>query len=310
MKLSLNEKCGILNEAVHCSFLQCIPCHFVTMSSKDKPYVTPMIKHLINLRWDAYRRRNFPLYNYLRVKIKKMLFIEKLKWSKRAYHSPNDMWKVVNEITGSKSTRTSAAQSIVKQFSSPEDAAKQINDAFAAMQTLRPAPEPIDSVSDWCPFITPDCVFRALSALKPGKAVGCDNIPTAIYKKAASILCSPLAHIINISIQRREFPDCWKHSLIVPVPKSQPPSKSELRPISLLPSLSKVCERLVLNSGLLGHFKKAFGVMQFGGLKHSSTTAALVCVHEFVTRALDDRECVGVAVLEYDFTKAISPYRP
>lgn len=304
MKLSVNEKCSILNDAVRFSFLRCIPCHSVTMSSKDKPYVTPMIKHLIDLRWDAYRRRHFPLYRHLRDKIKNMLFIEKLKWTKRAYHSPKDMWKVVNEMTGSKSAKLSASDSIAKQFTSPQEAARQINAAFAATQTLRSAPEPIECVSDWNPVITSANVFRALSALKPGKAAGCENIPTAIYKKAASTLSAPLTHIINVSIQHREFPDCWKHSLIVPVPKSHPPSKSELRPISLLPALSKVCEKLVLSSGLLDQFKKAFGVMQFGGLKLSSSTAALVCIHEFVTRALEDRECVGVAVLAYDFSKA------
>lgn len=72
-KLSLNEKCSILDEVVRCSFLRGILCHSVTMSSKDKPYVTPMIKYLINLRCDAYRRRHFPLY------IRARIFVIRLK---------------------------------------------------------------------------------------------------------------------------------------------------------------------------------------------------------------------------------------
>ena len=125
-----------------------------------------------------------------------------------------------------------------------------------------------------------------------------------IYKKAASILATPLTHIINISIEKRQFPECWKQSIIVPVPKSHPPSKEELRPISLLPTPSKICERLILNSGLSSGFRDSFGDLQFGGLKLSSTTAALVCIHDFITAALDNRQIVGVAVLAYDFSKA------
>ena len=303
-QISLNDKCSFLNEAIESSFLHCIPRHSVIMTSKDKPYITPMIKHLINERWDAYRRRDFALYSHLRDKVKKLLFIEKLKWSKKAYNSPRDMWKVVNEVSGSKSAKSSALDSVVRQFSSPQEAADQINAAFAATQTLRPVPCPIDYLSDWSPAITVESTFSALSALKPGRAAGCDGIPTTIYKKAAPVLSPPLTHIINVSIQRREFPNCWKHSLIVPVPKSNPPSKSELRPISLLPALSKVCEKLVLTSGLLSHFKRAFGELQFGGIKFSSTTSALICVHDFVTLALEDNECVGVAVVAYDFSKA------
>ena len=74
------------------------------------------------------------------------------------------------------------------------------------------------------------------------------------------------------------------------------PSKEELHSISLLPTPSKICE------GLMSQWLNVF--LQFGGLKLSSTTAALVCIHDFITAALDNRQIVGVAVLAYDFSKA------
>ena len=304
MNLSLDEKTLFFNETIRSCFLQCIPSHSVLMTSRDKPYVTPLIKSLINLRWTAYRQRNFPLYIHLRDKVKKLLSAEKLRWAQKAHHGPKEMWKVVNEVTGSKSSKSSAIDFIVKQFTSPQIAAEEINAEFAAMQVLRPARFPVDEGSDWHPTISVESVFNLLSSLNPSKAAGTDNIPTVIYRKAAPIIAAPLSHIINVSIQTRQFPKCWKHSTIVPVPKTHPPSKDELRPISLLPIPSKICEKLILNTGLSLLFHGAFGTLQFGGIKLSSTTAALVCMHDFITSALEDQHCVGVAVLAYDFSKA------
>ena len=136
------------------------------------------------------------------------------------------------------------------------------------------------------------------------KSPGIDKIPTIIYKNAAPILAAPLAHMINVSILSRKFPACWKHIIIVPFPKTNPSSRYELRPISLMTVPSKICERLVLNTGLHDRFNDAFGPMQFGCRKLSSTTAALVCLHDFITSALDSNECQGVALLAYDFSKA------
>jgi hypothetical protein len=304
MKLHVNQKCSLLNDIIHSCFLRHIPVHSVLMTPKDKPYITPLIKHLINLRWAAYRQHNFPLYTHLRDKIRKLLSTQKLKWASRAYHGPKEMWKVVNEATGAKSSRSSATDFLMKLFPSPQVAANEINATFAATQVHRPPLNPVDDCSNWTPNVSVESVSKMLSSLNPGKATGIDNIPTVIYKKAATIIAAPLTHIINMSIISREFPDCWKHSIIAPVPKTHPPSKDELRPISLLPIPSKVCERLVLNTGLTSLFRDAFGDLQFGGLKLSSTTSALICVHDLVTSALDNQQCIGVALLAYDFSKA------
>ena len=304
MDLSLEQKCTFFDEAVRSCFFHCIPSNSVTMTPKDKPYLTPLVKHLINLRWAAYRQRNFPLYNHLGDKIKKLLVFQKLKWAKKAHRGAKEMWKVVSESCGSKSSKSSAIDAIIKQFPSPQTAADEINTMFAAFQTRHPNLLSGVDRSDWAPTVSVDSVRSMLSSLNPGKATGIDGIPTVLYKKAAPIIAAPLAHIINISIQSREFPEIWKQSLIVPVPKSHPPSKSDLRPISLLPTPSKVCEKLVLSTGLSELFRAAFGNLQFGGLKLSSTTSALICIHEHITSALDCRQCIGVAILAYDFSKA------
>ncbi|PZC76278.1 hypothetical protein B5X24_HaOG204833 [Helicoverpa armigera] len=56
---------------------------------------------------------------------------------------------------------------------------------------------------------------------------------------------------VNTSIQTNTFPDAWKCAAVRPLPKiSDPNSFKDLRPISILPCLSKVLERVVYNQTL------------------------------------------------------------
>jgi len=302
--ISTEEKCTIFVETMKYCFSKKIPVSKVTLSSRDKPYVSPLIKSLINQRWSAYRCHNFPLYHHLSAKVKRLIFAEKVRWARKARRCPKDMWNVVNEVRGTKSSRQSAINCIINQFRSPLEAAQEINAKFASTQSQRPTAPFTDDLQDWSPTVSSDSVFQSLSKLKPHKAPGIDGIPTVLYKKAAQVLTNPLTHIINVSIEERKFPSVWKRGLITPVPKACPPTIEDLRPITLLPVPSKICEKLALTSELLSNFRLGFGKSQFGGIKNSSTAAALVCLHECITAALDSNETIGVIVLAYDFSKA------
>ena len=59
------------------------------------------------------------------------------------------------------------------------------------------------------------------------------------------VIAPILTHIINCSFKFRWFPDRWKHALIKPIPKNDEPlTASDFRPISLLPAVSKVIEKI------------------------------------------------------------------
>lgn len=189
-------------------------------------------------------------------------------------------------------------------YSSTNDAVESINTLFASFLTTGPSPACDDSSSEWNPVFEIHAVERVLLSLKPDKAAGCDQIPTTLYRSAAHILAAPLAHIFNLSIRSRKVPDAWKLSHITPVPKSSPPKKNELRPISLLPIPAKVFERLILDSGIRDTLVSCFGNNQFGGRPKSSTTLALIAIHDRITYLLDRPETSGAAILAYDFSKA------
>ena len=68
----------------------------------------------------------------------------------------------------------------------------------------------------------------------------------AMIKMVADYLGSPLTDVINTCIKNLYFPFAWKLTCICVTPKgNQMKSEKDLRPISILPVLSKVYELLI-----------------------------------------------------------------
>ena len=96
---------------------------------------------------------------------------------------------------------------------------------------------------------TYDAVKKEISNLKNDCSTGFDTIPVIKYLKLVSeYIASPIANIINNCIKTNSFPKLRKIARISPIPKIKVPTKpSDYRPISVLPVLSKVFERIILN---------------------------------------------------------------
>ena len=87
----------------------------------------------------------------------------------------------------------------------------------------------------------------AIAAIKTN-AIGDDGIPASFLKKLCPFFTPFLTHVVNNCIMQSYFPVAWKIAIVNPIPKVTCPSElSEFRPISILPSLSKVLERLMKN---------------------------------------------------------------
>ena len=82
------------------------------------------------------------------------------------------------------------------------------------------------------------------------KAPGTDRIHLKVIKDYLAHILTPLTSIINASLANQTFPSRWKHAEIIPILKSSDREHDladSNRPISLLPILSKVCEKVALN---------------------------------------------------------------
>ena len=89
-------------------------------------------------------------------------------------------------------------------------------------------------------------MVEQLLKLDPHKSAGLDNLDPLFLKLAARIISAPITSMFNLSLQTSEFPSDWKTAAVVPLFKGG--DKLDLncyRPISILPCLSKVFEKLV-----------------------------------------------------------------
>ena len=124
MFFSIDEKCAIFHEVINMCIKESIPCITMQSNQSDKPWITPLIKHLVNQRWIAYRCRDFIRYKFLKRKVCSEIKKAKQRWSLRAQRSSKDLWRVTNTVTGRKKN---SLDPLLRTFSTSEEAADSIN---------------------------------------------------------------------------------------------------------------------------------------------------------------------------------------
>lgn len=132
-------------------------------------------------------------------------------------------------------------------------------------------------------------VKRIIQNLKQNCAVGWDNISNKILKKFNHILAPHLTHIFQICLSDGVFPTCLKQALVTPVYKSgNKDLVSNYRPISVLPSISKILEKLI-NNRLVKYLQEnsILSDQQFGFRPNLSTSDAVHSLTDFITKELD-----------------------
>ena len=91
-------------------------------------------------------------------------------------------------------------------------------------------------------------ILKIISKLKTKCSSGVDEISTRFLKQYSSILTKPLTKIINQSLSTGIFPDKLKIAKVIPIHKDNDLDQNILnnyRPISILPCISKIFERVV-----------------------------------------------------------------
>ena len=144
-------------------------------------------------------------------------------------------------------------------------------------------------------------VFALLKNIKTDCSTGADNIPFRFVKPIIEYICSPLTHIINSHIAANSFPRSWKIARVVPINKNdQPMNVSDYRPISILPALSKIFERIVLKQ-LVSYIEQhnLYKSTVNGFRKHYSTGSALVKLRDDILQAMRSGEVTLMVLIDY-----------
>ena len=99
-------------------------------------------------------------------------------------------------------------------------------------------------------------VFKIIQNIDISKAAGIDNLSGKFLKDGAEILAKPLSEICNLSITSRTFPNACKVAKLKPIfKKGKKTDPSNYRPISLLPLISKVLERVIHDQTCIAYRK-------------------------------------------------------
>ena len=96
-------------------------------------------------------------------------------------------------------------------------------------------------------FVNSDDISKIKNSLDPTKTTS-GAIPNKIVKLANKQICKDLANCINECIKQTRFPKELKVADIVPTFKKEDPlDKVIYRPISILPTISTIFERILFN---------------------------------------------------------------
>ena len=301
--VSLDVKCAAFYSFIH-DALQTIPHTYVEMSAHEKPWMTPKLKLLINLRYEAFRSRHFDKFRHLKEKVKEEIRKAKAAWISKLKKKPQGIWSALKDPSKSSHARSHTFHANC----STTDAADDMNRIFAEAFTKSTIQE-FSTCSQshlneaWNPVCNQTIVNYHLKALKSGKAAGNDNLTPRLLKATADILVNPLTHLFSLSLSSCKVPELWKTAHVVPVPKKSCSTVYDFRPISLLPLPSKILEKIVLTS-VKEKIISTYGSNQFGFRPGSSTLLAHIVLEDFVTRHLDSPSTFGVLLLTFDMKKA------
>ncbi|CAB4024243.1 Hypothetical predicted protein, partial [Paramuricea clavata] len=218
--------------------------------------------------------------------------------------NPKYAWRTINDILGRNRKQTTINEIKLpgKTVTSTDDLVDIFNDHFSNIGPKLAESIPNDNDVSFRDFITQQksktknsfsfrpvsvtLVYTLLVNLSTTKATGMDKFSAKILQIAAPVIAPSLTEIFNMSIDSDQFPSDWKAARVIPLfKKGQRSMLDNYRPISILPVVSKLMERIMydqmyeyLNQNNL-FSKHQFGFRPY----HSTTTTLLDYTNEWYT---------------------------
>ena len=131
-----------------------------------------------------------------------------------------------------------------------------------------------------------------------------DKLHMSVIKDALPVILPVLTELINRSLLTSVFPSTWKDSVVIPILKEGDHEVADNnRPVSLLPALSKICERAAPNQ--LTEYttrQKCLTEHQNGNKKKHSTERLHIFMSDMILEAMDRKQITALVLL--DLSKA------
>ena len=123
-----------------------------------------------------------------------------------------------------------------------------------------------------------------------------------MIKMVADYLGSPLTDVINTCIKNLYFSSAWKLARICAILKgSQIKSEKDLRPLSILPVLSKVYERLIFRQLSVLLIRTMFSTITFLPIERDNRLV-LQAIRDDIVKAMKRSEVIMMILAEFSKT--------
>ena len=148
--------------------------------------------------------------------------------------------------------------------------------------------------------VSQEHVHKMLIGLNSHKATGLDGMPARFIIDSADIICKPLCHIVNLSIQSGEFPCDIKKAKITPIYKKKAKTEAgNYRPVSVLSTISKIIEKIACEQ-LTEYLdsNRLLYELQSGFRSSFSTDSCLIHLSDFIRKQQDKGYYTGMVILD------------
>ena len=251
------------------------PVQNMRVSDKYYPWVNADLRTLIKSRdklklaacknkstllMSSYRQLRNKV-NSLNAKLKRQYFATRVSKFKG---NMKETWKTIHQLFNkrSKSTNIDLLRDQNKTISNKREISQSMNSFFCSIvkdlaSNIEDGYNPLilcdylknsNAAKFTFKSIHAQQIREAISKLKTSKSNGDDGISSYFLKLTMPYIEDSLVYLFNTSLETSQFPDPWKVARVSPIFKDgDKTERSNYRPISVLPVVSRLFEKLMFN---------------------------------------------------------------
>lgn len=289
-----------------------VPIKSYVFKTPPTPWITDNIKFMFKLRDKArsrFQRTKIESHRQYYLELKRLsstaLFNEKKGYFTQHINNNINNSKILWKNLKSSVLKTHADKTLPEHFYNPDEVNESFLEVpganFASIQLLTYFEHHrYSSVNFSLQTVKTDNILAIIKSLK-SNALGIDKINLEMIKLTLPHSLNTITNIINTSISSHAFPILWRRAIVRPIAKNTNPlCLKDLRPISILPCLSKILEKVVyLQVSKFLESNKLLPDLQSGFRKGYGTATALCDVVGNISEARDQGQGTFLVLLDY-----------
>jgi hypothetical protein len=335
-----NDAYNCLSETYTGLMDRCLPLttkRFNKLKHKKEPWITPGILKSLHTKEKLYLKmikskntQNFEenrsnYANYVKLYKRVLRQAKAQHWQIQFEKTKRDMkqtWKNINKVLQKTQNKQDFPDAFLlngNEIRDSSEIAKQFNIHYTSIgptlaSQIPSQPENFFDYLDDRDFpnslyfapCNPSEITNIIKCLQPKTSSGYDNISPRLLKYHPAAIAHPLAHIANLSMEKGVFPTKMKIAKVIPIYKKDNRSLFiNYRPISLLPSFSKILEKLIHKR--LMKYLSSHNILihsQYGFQPNLSTELAILELQDRIIKKIASKHlCLGLSI---DLSKAFN----